>query len=327
MEVADGRIELSKLAPPGISGTLIIVAEFDRENVSPEHDVPRLDDKDERDFSVSCMFSKETGFSGSISGAVDATLGTSFFKPQPGHSDYAIQTPLGVFNLVTNAQSEFSGVTFRCRANTFQQARSAFHQGLVPFLDYISYVANVPIIIARVNYSDEKNKVQSFEFTTPYQEILINPTENTLHPEMLPVYALYREAKNTMSPLYRFLCYYKILEGIYNHLRPEIYRLAREHSVDLSSKKETIPDDREMHTNHNTLVGRPIKDFFDRELSDYRNDVAHYILDSGTFLSVTNPDVTDKYLGILWPAEQCCRIVIAEQESLYTQYCEALTKQ
>lgn len=327
MDTVSGQIDLSKLAPPGISGALKIEAEFDSDHSKPTDDVTRLTDTKERDFAVTCQFAKETGFSSAITGVVDPTLGTSFFKPQPGISDYRVRTPAGTYTLIINADGEFSGARLQCRATSLEQAKQIFLKGIVPFLDHLAYIANAPLILSRVLYMDEKNAIQSFAFMTPYQDALVNPFENNLNDAMLPVYALYREAKNTMSPLYRFLCYYKILEGIYNSLRPELYRLAKEKNITLNRPREIIPDDPELRTTHPSLIGRPIKELFDRELTtDYRNDVAHYVLDTGAFLSVTDPTVTDKYLDILWPVEICCRTVIPNQEQYYIQYQQGLTK-
>jgi hypothetical protein len=254
-------------------------------------------------------------------GELDPTLGTSFFKPRSGLLDYSIRTPFALYKLVTNALGEFSGASSRLRANSIGEASSIFLRGIVPFLDHISYIANVPLIIERVQCTDEKNAVQSFAYTTPYMEVAINPHESFLHYEMMPVYALFREAKNAESPIYRFRCYYKILEGIFRHLRPQLYRVAKEKSISLTSMREVIPDESHIRVSYPDIIGRPIQEYFERDLtSDFRDPAAHFILDPNEFLSISDPVVTNKYIDILWPAEICCRTVIAQQEQYFTQF-------
>ena len=312
----------SKFAPSGISGDLIFVPHFDRHPISaPVRDDRQVfSDNTERDFVVSCMFSTDMGFSRGIDGVVDPQAGASFFRAPTGMSGFKIHTPLGIFDLFVNSEGDFSGATLICRAHSLQEAKRLFLEGLVPTLDHFAYLGNTPFIIARTLVTDEKYKASSFGYTAPYKATELNPGSMSIHVEMMPIYALYREAKNALSPFYRFLCYYKILEGIYRHLRPAVFKKAVSIGKELSTTKELIPDDEELNKDHPKLIGRSIKDFFDNELTvDFRDAVAHYFLDNGTLMNVSDPTTTEKFLNILWPIELCCRTVIAQQEHYYDQ--------
>jgi methylamine utilization protein MauJ len=45
--------------------------------------------------------------------------------------------------------------------------------------------------------------------------------------EMKPVYAMYREAKNTDSDFYKFLCCYKIMEGLLGKMLANAFARAK----------------------------------------------------------------------------------------------------
>ncbi len=137
--------------------------------------------------------------------------------------------------------------------------------------------------------------------------------------ELLPVYALYREAKNATSHFYRFLCYYKILEGIYSTLRAPLFETARKRGISILAEKEVIPEHRELRMFQPAVIGRPIKDYVDRDLQEVRNSVAHYILDSGTFMSPSDPDAIAQVANVILPAELCCRVVIGNHEKYLQQ--------
>lgn len=117
-----------------------------------------------------------------------------------------------------------------------------------------------------------------------------------------------------MSQFYRLLCYYKTLEGIYDTLRPRLFESSRKQGVAITTEKELVPEHRELRMFQPALIGRPIKEYFDKELQDVRDSVAHYILDSGTLLNPSDPDAMVKVSGAILPIELCCRVVVGTHE-------------
>jgi hypothetical protein len=316
------RLPADKFAPPGISGDLFFVPQFGNIPAaeSVQNDALILSDNTERGFIVACTFSTDTGFGREISAVVDPQNGSSFFKAPAGISEFKIHTPNGVFALFVNSDGYFSGANLSCNARSHQEARRLFLEGLVPTIDHFSYLANTPFIISKTLVTDEKHMAFSFGYTSPYKPVVINPGGIKLYVEMMPIYALYREAKNSLSPFYRFLCYYKILEGIYKHLRKDVYGKSKSRGNHLVTTRELIPDDEELQKYHPELIGRPINHFFNRDLRrEFRDAVAHYLLDNGTLMNVSDPTTTENFLNILWPIELCCRTVIAQQECYYDQ--------
>jgi hypothetical protein len=304
-----------ELAPPGIAGD---VWYFQVRPDTPEAETRLLAlDTSERDFEVTCVFFRESGFSRQIEAQIAFGSGTSFFTLPEGVNDPGWFVSGGVrYEVVLNSQREFAGVRSHIRARSVHVARNTFSKGLAPILDHMSYTANVPLIAAAPSCHDVKNLGWLFGYTSPYPTHVVGSGTANLHAEMAPVYALYREAKNASSPFYRFLCYYKILEGIFRRLRPELFKKASALSFTLTRTKEVIPEHRELRLFASDLIGRPIKEYFDTVLQkEFRDAVAHYVLDNtGNILSPSAPDAVTKFTDITLPTELCCRTVVDQHE-------------
>lgn len=308
-------VRADELAPPGISGD---VWQFQVRPETPESEIRLLAaDTSERDFDVTCVFFRESAFSRQIEAQIAFGSGTSFFTLPEGVDDPGWFISGGIrYEVVLNTQREFAGVRSRVRARSVQAARDTFSQGLAPILDHMSYTANVPLIASSPSCHDIKNLGWVFGYTSPYATHVVGAGTANLHVELAPVYALYREAKNASSLFYRFLCYYKILEGIFRRLRPELFKKAAARRITLTRSKEVIPEHRELRLFAPDLIGRPIKEYFDRVLQkEFRDAVAHYVLDdTGSILSPSAPDAVNKFTDITLPTELCCRTVVAQHE-------------
>ena len=118
-----------------------------------------------------------------------------------------------------------------------------------------------------------------------------------------------------------FLCYYKILEGIYCRIRPDPYRRAKSQGITINAEREAVPDHLELRQYQPGHVGSPVKDFFDTDLrSQYRDAVAIFALDSGLLLNPSAREVRAQYADIILPAELACRVVVDQQQALLDQY-------
>jgi hypothetical protein len=134
---------------------------------------------------------------------------------------------------------------------------------------------------------------------------------------MAPVYAMYREAKNSFSDFYKFLCCYKILEGLLGTLRARVFVYARDRNIELERPKEKVPDLPEISPRFQTYVGKSIKAFFDEVLTpQFRNAAAHFVTDDGEILNMSSPDHIGSYAEILFVTESCVRTTIEVHEKL-----------
>lgn len=225
-----------------------------------------------------------------------------------------------MFELRKNENGELSFVEFECVATGPAEARSKFFAAALPFLDHLSYVVNCPVEVATIRIEDGKNEITHLECVIPFKRATVNPHESLLYNEMIPVYAMYREAKNSHSDFYRFLCYYKILEGLLGSMRARVYRLAREHNTTLEAGRERVPGEdvaQYIPEAYRGNVGTPIKAFFDEVLTpQFRNAVAHFMTDDGGVLNMSNPAHIARYADIQYISELCCRQVIRSHETL-----------
>jgi hypothetical protein len=191
---------------------------------------------------------------------------------------------------------------------------------MAPVMDHLSYLADAPLIVGTVLCIDIKNSITSVGYTAPYRAVTVGAGVMSFPVELIPVYALYREAKNATSNFYRLLCYYKILEGIYNTLRPQVFAAARDRSVQLTREKEVVPEHSELRKFQPELIGRAIKDYFDNTLQkEFRDLVAHYILNSGSLLNPSDPSAISRFSNAILVTELCCRVVIAQHERYLQQ--------
>ena len=97
----------------------------------------------------------------------------------------------------------------------------------------------------------------------PEREIVLNPGRAHLHTDLAPIYALYREFKNSNSAYYRLLCLYKIMEGILGVLRKNARTEYAKVGLKFSVAKETVPDHPDIPAHLRCFIGRTIKDFYD----------------------------------------------------------------
>jgi hypothetical protein len=223
----------------------------------------------------------------------------------------------GIFEFKKNSKGETSLVQFECTATGPMEARRKFQRAVLPVLDRFSYLANCPVVVTTLTVTDPKNDHVTIEYVSPYQKVTINPHDGTIFFQMSPVYAMYREAKNSNSDFYKFLCYHKILEGLLGPLRTRVFQYARDRGTTLEGTKETVPDSEHIRGLYRTYIGKSIKVFFDEVMTPhFRKAVAHFVTDKGGILNMSAPEHIDSYAEILYMYELCVRTAIQSHESL-----------
>lgn len=219
-----------------------------------------------------------------------------------------------------NSRGEKSLVEFECTATSLQDAKSKFLEFALPFLDYEAYVANCPIFIQSIRVDDLNNQVQSIDYVSPYRASTISEHLIEVSKELAPVYAMYREAKNSHSDFYKFLCYHKIMDGLLGTLRTALNHRARKLKIELQRYRDLVPDDPEIAGPYRTHIGTPIKTFFDKVMTpQFRNAIAHFITKDGSILDLSSPETIAKHTEIMYVSEVCVRQLIASHQQLAAQ--------
>jgi len=205
--------------------------------------------------------------------------------------------------------------------NVAERHASTAMQGL---LSNLASQLDIPLIIEAVEVTEVATQAKSISFAAPFPSVsmAVKGAGTFNDPEFEHAVALYREALNSNTPVYRFLCFYKILEMS----RKRRERLGRKYKSALKQTRpgEQIPlrDKNSMEKWLNALfyinrnwddgvfdqifipeaLGKKINNIFDSQLRPVRDKIAHGILDSGEFLLLDKTEdrqAVSKWLPLL----------------------------
>jgi hypothetical protein len=110
-------------------------------------------------------------------------------------------------------------IRMKVEAHVPMEAPNKVYDAIAAFLDHLSYAAAAPILTGQMKIYDESNQVTTIEMIGPEREATLNPSAQRLFLPLAPVYALYREFKNSSSAYYPLICLFKIMEGLLGVLR------------------------------------------------------------------------------------------------------------
>lgn len=195
------------------------------------------------------------------------------------------------FKCVPNAEGFMASIETTIKAGSFEEAESVARAALNPYLSTLSATLHVPLYIHQLRLTEQRTKNVRLSHTVPFAEAPASMAiRGAFKDEFLWFAALFREALNSNSPLYRFLCIFKVVEGI------RIRRAARGHKP-----IEMIPSDPDEFrpwidgvfpvrpvwddmTYASIFVGEAIGKSFgaviDQYLRPLRNDIGHLFDDS-----------------------------------------------
>jgi hypothetical protein len=219
----------------------------------PRSDDARLNDVSNREFKVFALLSKTPNPADNISGGFTQNDGGSYLLLPDTAVEARIATPGGNFTIKANSRRELSLIEFECRSTGPEHARQMFLHAVMPFIDYASYATHSPSFIAQLRTEDIINHCVTAFFTSPYRK-QIAPSANKLYAEMGPVYSMYREALNSNSDFYKFLCYYKILEGLLGPLRANAIKKAKPLKINVSIPRELLSNFLELQTDQRSYI-------------------------------------------------------------------------
>ncbi|MHB1302939.1 MAG: methylamine utilization protein MauJ [Acidiphilium sp.] len=307
------QVPLEQLGAPGTRGLLTIVPVLRGEEAADER---RTTDTEEREFICTIQLIRETSSTPEINGAFTANDGGSFLSPPTGSSILGVNTSYGNFTIESNATGELSIVTIRVRKTSLAEAASSFNATVTPLLDRLSFVANVPVRTGTLKIYDKRNEVQQITFVSPFRQAVVNNHFGEVHSELEPVYALYREARNSESPYYQLLCFYKIIDGL-SKLKGRTIRQARSRGIQLPAPNDIVPDHPDLAVDLRQHIGKSIKQFQDAVLTRrYRDAIAHFQLSDASVLQVSSPAELARFCDAAFAAELCVRVSVGNCEDL-----------
>lgn len=305
-------IPAEKLGPPGLRGDLVVVAIIPNET-RPDHD--RLHDNVSRPFKVFARLGKTALVADSVKGDFGPEDGESYLRLPDEAVAGRVRFNDAMMEFKKNNKGEKSLIAFDCTATSLADAKNRFFDFALPYLDHQAYVSNCPIFIQSIRIDDVNNQVQSIDYTSPYRDSSIQQHIVEVRKDLAPVFSMYREAKNSHSDFYKFLCYQKIMDGLLGSLRSAVNQRARKLSIELQQRRDLVPDDPEIASTYRSHIGTPIKKFFDDVMTpQFRNAIAHFITKDGSILNLSAPATMLKHAEIMYVAEICVRQLIESHQ-------------
>lgn len=313
----NAQIPFEKLGPAGIRGTLVVLAVMENDT---RRDEDRLYDKTPRPFKVLASLGKTHLVAEGLNGNLGPEDGGSYLRIPDNATINRVSSPEGDLEIVKNSRGEKSLVRFECTATSISEARRKFLELALPLLDYLAYLADCPVVVQSIKVDDIWNQAQSLDYISPYRPVVVNPAILEVSYELAPVFAMYREAKNSHSDFYKFLCYHKIIDGLLGTLRHSVRQRARKQKVELLQQRDVVPDAPDIALAFRPYIGKSIKSFFDGVMTpQYRNAIAHFITKDGSILNLSSPANMSRHEDIMYVSELCVRTLIASHQQLVSQ--------
>lgn len=308
------EIPLEELGPAGARGVLVIVPQFRNRPESAWRT-----DRALRPFRASALLLKAPAHTRDMKADLDAADGSSFFLAPQGKAGFEIETADGVLEVSLNAAGEAACLRLDLQAQSSGEAHDKFVNVATQALDHLSFNYNVPVHIGYVVTEDVNHSVKHVEYFRPPSHVIMGDGGGVLHSELAPIYSLYRECMNSSSYYYKTLCYYKIFEGIFRALRPNLRKRARKVGHTLSRREENVPADG-LPESLAAWKGKSIVAFVDNLLTRrFRDAVAHFMVRESSILHLSAPAELRIFADVVQACEVCVRVVIRNHEADFAE--------
>lgn len=312
----DGSIQLSvsiphdELGPPFGYKELIFVPAFDERDMQPGEQQPSPAGSP-GEYEVTFVFARpEISLTEIRQSDIDFVAGDSALiisSPEPRKKgdpsgvrmEFAYSAPdetqkRGTIMLRPNKHGRLSIAKMTLTANGYRQARREAYRALLPMLSKLSFDHDIPLEIKGTSTEEKATAGKNVEMRIPFNPSMLNQVGEGLHSqEILALQSFYREGMNSTSIGYSFLCFYRILEAIYEKRKKIVeeknlrYKFNRENRIE---ERDLLGLPRHME-NYKTFVGRKFRSIYDNELTTLRITIAHGLLGEKDPISNTPDDV------------------------------------
>jgi hypothetical protein len=311
-------IPRARLCAAGAPSAITVVANMENET---RDETKRLQDQSLRAFDVEVLLTKHLTLPDTFNADFTREDGASLIKLT---DNIKVDTASGTFYINLNSQNEMALIRMRVEAHVPIEARNKVYDTVAVFVDHLSYAAEAPILTGQMKIYDDKNQITTIDMVGPEREVTLSPGAQHLFVELSPIYALYREFKNSSSAYYRLLCLFKVMEGILGVLRKKGREEAKALGVPFSMPKETVPNHPDISSNLRYLVGKPIKDFYDNVLQkQYRDAASHFLVQESVILQVSSAEERYKFAEMTFVCDLCARVLISNHEAMLRRLDEA----
>jgi SEC-C motif len=189
--------------------------------------------------------------------------------------------------LEPNADGRLSKVLVTLQAANFSEAERRAHFEAASYLSHLSFELDLPLRIAHTYVKETKSGHARTGFVRqfPYKGMGNLPSLGfTIKPDPFPALAsIYREALNSDSPFYQFLCFCRVVQRLIKPLRPRWRSAIVEYDKSLMpryEKDERFPNGgEEAERFPDEVRGEKFTKVYDDRLRPRRDGVAHVFLE------------------------------------------------
>lgn len=189
--------------------------------------------------------------------------------------------------LKPNPDGRLSKVSVTLRAASFSEAERRAHFEAASYLSHLSFELDLPLRIAHTYVKETKSGHARTGFVRqfPYKGMGNLPSlGSAIKPDPFPALAsVYREALNSDSPFYQFLCFCRMVQRLTNPLRPRWRKIIREHDprrMPKYERTERFPKEGEDAERFpDEIRGEKFTKVYDDRLRYRRDGVAHVFLE------------------------------------------------
>ncbi len=195
--------------------------------------------------------------------------------------------------LLPNDEGRLSKVSVKLNAQNFSDAESRAYFEASSYLSNLAFELDIPLRIAHTSVKETKTGQDRIGFVRQFGykgvgNLPEHGASGELGTEMKgAAYAaltgIYREALNSESPFYQFLCFCRIIQRLKEKLRPRWQKIIAEHDKSLLPtyrKYERMPDKGDQAKRFPYfLKGKKFNAVYDDHLRPLRNGIGHVFLE------------------------------------------------
>lgn len=226
---------------------------------------------------------------------------------------------------IPNTAGFLSKITGRMDADSFVDAHRKTTSSITPLLSNLSAQLDIPLFIFQTDLTEISSGARRITCAVPFRQTpLVHLPAAGLEPDFRGYASLYRESLNSNSPVYQFLCFFKIIQSIQVR-RKRLAEEARSQGSVPERSREVFPatvDELKLWLDALYPVRPPTWDdvviksllipetsgrkfgwIIENYISPFRNQIAHAFFDTGELaLSTDDPlssEKVNKWLPIL----------------------------
>jgi hypothetical protein len=192
--------------------------------------------------------------------------------------------------LEPNPEGRLSKGSVSLQASNFSEAERRAHFEAASYLSHLAFELDLPLRIAHTYIKEERTGHARTGFVRqfPYKGMGNLPDmELAIKPDPFPaLVSIYREALNSDSPFYQFLCFCRVVQRLIKPLRPRWRNTLRERDPERMpryEKGEKFPKDGEEPKRFpNEVRGEKFTKVYAKRLRPLRDGVAHVFLEDAS---------------------------------------------